>query len=155
MYKVFVTDDEIVIREGLRNSLALENTRFTLVGEAPDGEIALPMIRDEKPDILITDIRMPFMDGLQLCREVRRVMPWIQIIILSGYNDFDFAKQAISLGVKEYLLKPIRPSDLMQVLERIASGSTMRRAKGQIWISFAGNWPREKRMSRNSLSGIY
>lgn len=121
MYKVFVTDDEIVIREGLRNSLALENTRFTLVGEAPDGEIALPMIRDEKPDILITDIRMPFMDGLQLCREVRRVMPWIQIIILSGYNDFDFAKQAISLGVKEYLLKPIRPSDLMQVLERIAS----------------------------------
>ena len=119
MLKVFVVDDEIMIREGLRNSFHWEENGFSLVGEAPDGEIALPMIRDEKPDILITDIRMPFMDGIELCREVRKVMPWIQIVILSGYDSFDYAKQAISLGVQEYLLKPITASELNRVLQRL------------------------------------
>ena len=119
MYKVFVVDDEIVIREGLRNNIDWEANGFQLVGEAPDGEIALPMIRDEKPDILITDIRMPFLDGIALCREVRRVMPWIQIVILSGFDSFDYAKQAISLGVQEYLLKPISSDELKSVLSRL------------------------------------
>ncbi len=119
MYKVFVVDDEIVIREGLRSSFNWEENGFVLVGEASDGEIALPMIRDEKPDILITDIRMPFMDGIALCREVHKVMPWIQIVILSGYDSFEYAKQAISLGVKEYLLKPISSGDLGEVLRRL------------------------------------
>ena len=119
MYKVFVVDDEIVIREGLRNNIDWEGNGFFLVGEAPDGEIALPMIRDEKPDILITDIRMPFMDGISLCREVRRVMPWIQIVILSGFDSFEYAKQAISLGVQEYLLKPISSDELKDVLSRL------------------------------------
>ena len=120
MYKVFVVDDEIVIREGLRNNIRWEENGFSLVGEAPDGEIALPMIRDEKPDILITDIRMPFMDGIELCREVRKFMPWIQVIILSGFDSFEYAKQSISLGVQEYLLKPISSEELQLVLGRIA-----------------------------------
>ena len=98
MVKVFLVDDEIVIREGIRNSFPWEESGYTLVGEAPDGEIALPMIRDANPDILITDIRMPFMDGMQLCREVKRQMPWIGVVILSGYDDFTYARQAISLG---------------------------------------------------------
>ena len=119
MYKVFVVDDEIVIREGLRNNFRWEENGFSLVGEAPDGEIALPMIRDEKPDILITDIRMPFMDGIALCKEVRRVMPWMQIVILSGFDSFEYAKQAITLGVQEYLLKPISSDELKHVLERL------------------------------------
>lgn len=119
MYKVFVVDDEIVIREGLRTSFHWEENGFILVGEAPDGEIALPMIRDEKPDILITDIHMPFMDGLELCKEVRRVMPWVQIVILSGYDNFEYAKQAISLGVQDYLLKPISSMELGQVLNKL------------------------------------
>ena len=120
MYKVFVVDDEIVIREGLRNNFRWEDNGFSLVGEAPDGEIALPMIRDERPDILITDIRMPFMDGIALCREVRRVMPWMQIVILSGFDSFEYAKQAITLGVQEYLLKPISSDELKRVLERLS-----------------------------------
>ncbi len=120
MYKVFVVDDEIVIREGLRNSFHWEENGFSLVGEAPDGEIALPMIRDEKPDILITDIRMPFMDGIALCREIRQVMPWMQIVILSGFDSFEYAKQAISLGVQEYLLKPFSADELKRVLERLS-----------------------------------
>ncbi len=120
MTKVFLVDDEIVIREGIRNSFPWQETSYQLVGEAPDGEIALSMIRDTKPDILITDIRMPFMDGLELCRAVRRLMPWIGIVILSGYDEFEYARQAIKLGVKEYLLKPITAQELHQVLDRVS-----------------------------------
>lgn len=120
MYKVFLVDDEIVVREGIRSNFPWEETDFVLSGEAPDGEIALSMLQDVKPDILITDIRMPFMDGLELCRQVSRTMPWIYIVILSGYDDFAYAREAISLGVKEYLLKPVSGQELRTVLERIA-----------------------------------
>ena len=119
MTKVFLVDDEIVIREGIRNFFPWNGSDYQLAGEAPDGEIALPMIRDTKPDILITDIRMPFMDGLELCRTVRRQMPWIGIIILSGYDEFEYARQAIQLGVKQYLLKPITAEELRSVLDRV------------------------------------
>lgn len=120
MYKVFLVDDEIVVREGIRSNFPWEETDFVLAGEAPDGEIALSMLQDVKPDILITDIRMPFMDGLELCRQVSRTMPWVYIIILSGYDDFTYAREAISLGVIEYLLKPVSGEELRGVLERIA-----------------------------------
>ena len=120
MMKVFLVDDEIAIRENLRNSFPWEENGFMLVGEAPDGEMALPMIRDLNPDILLTDIRMPFMDGMELCAEVKRVLPWIGVVILSGYDDFAYARQAISLGVKEYLLKPITAQELGEALRRVA-----------------------------------
>ena len=120
MMKVFLVDDEIAIRENLRNSFPWEQNGFQLVGEAPDGEMALPMIRDLNPDILLTDIRMPFMDGMALCAEVKRLLPWIGVVILSGYDDFAYARQAISLGVKEYLLKPITADELGDALRRVA-----------------------------------
>ena len=119
LLKVFLVDDEIATREGIRSSFPWDEENFTLVGEAPDGEIALPMIADEKPDVVVTDIRMPFMDGLALSRAIRRSMPWIHIVILSGYSDFGYARQAISLGVEEYLLKPVTVDELRGVLERI------------------------------------
>ena len=100
MYSVFVVEDEIVTREGIRNSIPWDNTRFSLVGEAPDGEMALHAIREMKPDILITDIRMPFMDGLTLARIVKEDMPWVKIIILSGHDEFQYARQAITIGVE-------------------------------------------------------
>ena len=118
--KVFLVDDEIVIREGIRESFPWEETSYTLVGEAPDGEMALPMIRDTNPDIVITDIRMPFMDGIEFCRILRAQMPWIGIIILSGYDEFEYARQCIQLGVKEYLLKPIYSEELKQVLDKVS-----------------------------------
>ncbi len=129
MYKVFLVDDEIVIREGIRNNVRWEACGFALCGEAPDSEIALSMVQELKPDILITDIRMPFMDGLELCRRVTRTMPWIHIVILSGHDDFSYAQEAISLGVKEYLLKPIAALDLEQVLARIAANIERERAQ--------------------------
>ena len=119
--KVFLADDEIVVREGIRESFPWDETPYTLVGEAPDGEMALPIIRDTNPDIVITDIRMPFMDGLELCRILRVQMPWIGIIVLSGYDEFEYARQCIQLGVREYLLKPINSDNLKEVLDKVSA----------------------------------
>ena len=120
MYKVFLVEDEIVVREGIRNRIPWDKTPYTLAGEAPDGELALSMIQDIKPDILITDIRMPFMDGLALSRIVKKTLPWIKIIILSGHDEFEYAREAISVGVEEYLLKPVSAQDMIATLDKIA-----------------------------------
>ena len=129
--KVFLVDDEIVIREGIRESFPWDETSYTLVGEAPDGEMALPMIRDTNPDIVITDIKMPFMDGIELCKVLRTQMPWIGIIILSGYDEFEYARTCISLGVREYLLKPINAQDLRQALDKLKSQLEEERKAGE------------------------
>ena len=125
--KVFLVDDEIVVREGIRESFPWDETPYTLVGEAPDGEMALPMIRDTNPDIVITDIKMPFMDGIELCRTLRGQMPWIGIIVLSGYDEFEYARRCIQLGVREYLLKPINAEDLRGVLDKVGAQLTEER----------------------------
>lgn len=90
------------------------------MGEAGDGELAWPLIKQTKPDILITDIRMPFMDGLELSGLVRKELPDTKIIILSGYSEFDYAKQAINLGVANYLLKPISGEKLLEAVKQVA-----------------------------------
>jgi two-component system response regulator YesN len=120
MYKVFLAEDEIVVREGIRNNISWEKIPFTLAGEAPDGEIALSRIKDVKPDILITDIRMPFMDGLALSAAVKKSFPWIKIIILSGHDEFQYAREAISIGIEEYLLKPVSAQDMLKTLDKVA-----------------------------------
>ena len=115
--KVFITEDESIVREGLRDIVPWEKYGFEFVGDAPDGEMALPMIRRLRPDVLITDIKMPFMDGLALSSIVSRELPNTKIIILSGYSDFEYARQAINLQVDQYLLKPITKSAILKALE--------------------------------------
>jgi len=119
-YKVFLVEDEIVTREGIRDNVDWVAAGFELCGEAPDGEIALPLIEESKPDVLITDIKMPFMDGLQLSKIIREHMPWVKIIILSGHDEFNYAQSAVKLGVTEYLLKPISAQDLSKVLQDLS-----------------------------------
>lgn len=120
MYKVFLVDDEIVIREGIRSSFPWDSSGFVLAGEAPDGEIALALMQEIKPDILITDIRMPFMDGLELSRKAIGNMPWLKVVILTGFDEFTYAREALALGVKEYLLKPVSAHELKEALQRVA-----------------------------------
>ena len=122
MYSVFLVEDEVVVREGIRVSIPWESTNYALVGEAPDGEMALSILKDVKPDILVTDIRMPFMDGLALARLVKKAQPWIKIIILSGHDEFQYAREAISIGVEEYLLKPVSAADMLKALDKVAQG---------------------------------
>lgn len=119
LYKVFLVEDEIVTREGIRDSVDWASAGLCWCGEASDGELALPMIEATPPDILITDIKMPFMDGLELSRIVRDRLPQTRIVILSGHDEFRYAQEAIQLGVTDYLLKPISAQDLLDALGRI------------------------------------
>ncbi len=119
-YKVFIVEDEAVTREGIRDNVDWLSSGFEFCGEAADGEVALPLLRTAQPDVLITDIKMPFMDGLQLSKIIRERMPWVKIIILSGHDEFEFAQQAIKLGVTDYLLKPITVHNLQNTLQKLA-----------------------------------
>ena len=121
MLKVFLVEDEVVMRKGIKNNIPWEKEGFVFVGEASDGELAYPLIKKTKPDILITDIKMPFMDGLELSSIVKKEMPNTKIIILSGYGEFDYAKQAISIGVTDYLLKPISSAKLLESIKEVAA----------------------------------
>src|SRR6185436_15208302 len=119
-YKVFLVEDEIVTREGIRDTVDWGAAGYQFCGEAPDGEIALPLIRERRPETVITDIKMPFMDGLQLCRILKETLPGTKIIILSGHDEFKYAQEAIQIGVTEYLLKPIVPQELLAALSKVA-----------------------------------
>lgn len=119
MLKVFLVEDESVVRESLRNNIPWKEYGFNFVGEAGDGEMALPLIRKTAPDVLITDIKMPFMDGLSLSHIVKKEFPSMRIIIMSGYDDFEYAKRAIKEGVDQYISKPITKSGMKEVLDSV------------------------------------
>ncbi len=118
-YKVFFVEDEVITREGIRDNVDWHASGFEFCGEATDGEMALPLLRTTQPDVLITDIKMPFMDGLQLSKIVRERMPWVKIIILSGHDEFEYAQKAIQLGVTDYLLKPVTVQKLQYALQKL------------------------------------
>jgi two-component system, response regulator YesN len=120
MFKIFFVEDEAVLRNGIKNNIKWEETNFILTGVAADGEEALPLVRNANPDILVTDIKMPFMDGLELSKIVKNEMPHIKIIVLTGYDEFDFAREALTIGVSEYLLKPFAAAKLLEVLDKVA-----------------------------------
>lgn len=119
MLKVFLVEDESIVREGLRDNIPWQQYGYQFVGEAGDGEMALPLIQKTRPDVLLTDIKMPFMDGLSLSRIVHQEFPDMKIIIISGYDDFEYARQAIAVGVEQYLLKPITRDSLRKVLAEL------------------------------------
>lgn len=119
MLKVFIVEDESIVREGLRDNIPWQQWGYSFVGEASDGEMALPLIQKTQPDVLFTDIKMPFMDGLSLSRIVHQEFPDMKIIIISGYDDFEYARQAIAVGVEQYLLKPITRASLQKVLAEL------------------------------------
>jgi len=153
MKKVLLVDDEIVIRENIRNCVDWEGEGFQYCGDASDGELALPMIEELKPDIVITDIRMPFLDGLELCSIVRKRMPGIKIIILSGHDEFEYARAAMRLGITEYCLKPVSSADLVAILHQVSDLIDQERKEQERLQqlrqheSVAGRFTREKLLS--------
>lgn len=134
MVKLFLVEDEIVMRDGIKSQINWEKEDIEFVGEASDGELAWPMILETKPDILLTDIKMPFMDGLELSALVRKELPDTAIIILSGYDEFSYAQQAVSLGVTDYLLKPLPPGKLLECIRRVQEKIEQERAQSDsVW----------------------
>lgn len=133
MFKVVLVEDEVVVREGIRKNILWEQYGFFYAGDAPDGELALPLIRQIQPDLLITDIKMPFMDGLALIELVRRELPRTKIVIISGYDDFSYAQQAIQMGVECYLLKPITKEKMVETLTTLRKKMEAERRQ-QEWL---------------------
>lgn len=117
--KIIVVEDEQRSREGLCRLIRSVPGGNELIAQASNGAAALDLIRQLKPDLVFTDIKMPVMDGISLIGSVRAHNMSTEFVIISGYADFEFARQSISLGVAEYLLKPVTLEDVELVLERV------------------------------------
>lgn len=118
MYHIVIAEDETQVRKQIVNHINGSNTEYFVTGEAEDGLQALEVLKEVRPDILLTDICMPKMSGLELIRSVREIDPELPIVVISGYDEFEYARQAMSMGVREYLLKPFRPQKLFNTLDR-------------------------------------
>ncbi len=121
MYSVLIADDEKIIRQGLHYIIDWNDAGFEIVGEASDGESALAQIREKQPDLVLLDIKMPHLSGLEVIRKAREEEYTGKVIILSGYSDFSFAQEAIRYGVQYYLTKPIDQAELEKDLKEILS----------------------------------
>lgn len=151
MHTVFLVEDEPLIRQNIRNAVEKNGEDFTCIGEAADGELALTIIRDLKPDILITDIKMPFMDGLTLARHAKSIIPWLRIIIVSGYDDFELARQAICVGVDLYLLKPVAGKELLEALRKAGEQVTEHKRHSASFLKDAS----DEELVRSTLTSAF
>lgn len=121
MYKVVLADDEHMIKRSMSKLIEQSGEPFQVVGEAEDGQQALTLVEQQSPDLLITDIRMPVMDGLELIEAVTSGKLTTRIVIISGYDDFGYAQKALQMGAFDYLLKPIKPGLFQDMLHRLAT----------------------------------
>ncbi|MFS0839753.1 response regulator [Paenibacillus sp. 1P03SA] len=120
--KIMLVDDEFLVRLGIKSLIDWERHGFTYAGDAQDGREALALIGEVKPDIVLTDIVMPRMDGIELIGHVKRDYPHIHMIVLSSHTDYDYVRQAMKLGVEDYILKAsLKPEELVDMLAGVAA----------------------------------
>ncbi len=118
MFRIVIADDEEIIRNGLKNLIESYDLNLSVVGTARDGEEALQLIKEYQPEIILMDINMPFMNGLQVIEKTKELDPNSKIIIISGYDQFEYAQKALELGVFSYLLKPIQYRDFKNIIAK-------------------------------------
>jgi two-component system response regulator YesN len=121
MLKLFIVDDEQDTREGLRYYFDWDKYNIEVIGEADDGSTAIPMIIQEKPDIILTDVKMPDVDGIQMAKHIRTLNKNAKIIFISGYDDVTYIKSALKLDAIDYILKPVDLSELENVIEKVVN----------------------------------
>lgn len=119
MYKVLIADDEIMIRRGLSKIIRWEQIGFELAGVAQNSREALDILQNTRVDVLLTDISMPEISGLELIRMAKELRPGIKTVVISGYSEFDYAVEAIKLKVENYILKPLDPNNITEIFERL------------------------------------
>jgi len=120
MYKLLIVDDEALVREAIKDQMNWEELGYECIGDCEDGIEALEFIMRETPDVVLTDIGMPFMNGIELTNELSINYPAVKVIILTGYDDFEFAQQALKLQAADYILKPVTAAELKTVLQRLS-----------------------------------
>lgn len=138
MYKVLLVDDERIITEGMSKVINWESIGTNLIGTARNGIEAFSIIEQQQPDIVISDIKMPGMNGLELVAKVHSVFPEIRFILLSGFSEFDFAKQAMQYGVKHYLLKPCNENSIMEAVTEISQDLKQKQIREQFIQNMKG-----------------
>lgn len=119
MYRIAIIDDEAIVREGMGELIPWKDIGLELIGTAEDGEKGLTLIKDKHPDIILLDINMPRLNGLDLASIVRKMDTHTKIILISGYDEFDYARQALRMGVEDYILKPVTKSEMISLLNKI------------------------------------
>jgi two-component system response regulator YesN len=119
MYNILIVDDEATVRHSIRNNINWNSLGYNFVGDCENGSEAIDEIDKFQPDVVLTDITMPFVDGLELTRYILEKYPRIKVIILTGYDDFDYARQAVKLKAYDYILKPITADELRKLLLRL------------------------------------
>ena len=118
-YKIMLVDDEEEVRTSIIRKIDWQDAGFEVIGDAENGKEALEKIEQNEPDVVLTDIRMPYMDGLEMAENIRQRYPSIKIVIFSGFDEFEYAKKAIKLNVIEYILKPVNVEELTAILKKI------------------------------------
>lgn len=155
LYRIMLVDDEEEVRKAIIRKMDWEQLGFEVVGDAENGEDALEKLEQFEPDVVITDIRMPYMDGLTLTARIREKYPSMKILIFSGYDDFEYAKQAIKLNVTEYILKPVNGQELAVILKRIRENLDeeieQRRNINSLRESYLGSLPMLRELFLNDL----
>lgn len=119
MYKLILVDDEQEVREGILKKVEWQKYGFDIVGQAENGREAIEIAERTDPDVVITDIKMPFMDGIKLSEELSKRFPTTKVIILTGFDEFEYAQKAVKLNVVEYVLKPVSANELVEILSRV------------------------------------
>lgn len=149
--KVFLAEDEFVVREGIKNNIDWKGHGYEFCGEAGDGEMAYSMIQKSQPDILIADIKMPFMDGLSLSRLIKSEFPAIEIILLTGYEEFAFAQEAIQIGVSRYLSKPISGENLLKEIDIVAEKIREREEERSLARKYAAEMEEREQLEKQEF----
>ncbi len=129
MYTILIVDDERLIRDGIRNYFPWRQLGFEVAGQFENGRKALDYCRKYPVDVVLSDIKMPVMDGLELARELHREKLGIKMILLSGYREFEFAREALKYEIKYYLLKPTKYEELFEVFSQIRDELDQERLK--------------------------
>lgn len=135
--RVLIVEDEPVIQKGLVKMVQRYPASFSAIYTADDGESAFEMIQKLEPHLVLTDLRMKRMDGLELCEKIHREYGHVQVAIISGYNDFQYAQRAMEYGVKRYLLKPVIQQDVHDMLKELISGMTCHIIPVHKYVDFA------------------
>lgn len=122
MYSLLIVEDEYLVRQGIRSLVDFDQFQIKEIGEAKDGIEAWAYVQDHQPDIVLTDINMPRMNGIHLAQLIKETYPQTHLVFLTGYDEFDYALSALKLGADDYLLKPFSKADIEEMLTKVMKG---------------------------------